>query len=270
MPINLAQQKKEFFIDMIERSTKYADENQIEQHSLPKSVFLHLLPAVIWIIFYIPLIRITNQKGIPTMLIMLITAVFTLLAFELGCLYYLGKKKNGKLSLRGVVLYRQKMPWQQYFLFGVLIAAWMMLTLIVGWELNEFIRKIFFSWIPDWYYLDRGAVGQNTLAVEISMAVLSLLVFGIIGPITEELYFRGYLLPRLSRYGKWAPLLNVILFVLYHFWQLHLLVLSIIGLLPMVYIVWRKRNVYLSIIVHCSTNLIGNIIMGVIQRFPSG
>ena len=201
------------------------------------------------------------------MLIMLITVPFTLFFFELGYLYYLGKKKNGKLSLQGVVLYRKKMPWWQYILFGLPIVAWMMFVVIAGWEINEFLRKIFFSWIPDWYYLSRGSIEQNTPAVEITMVVLSLLLFGIIGPIVEELYFRGYLLPRLSKFGKWAPLLNVVLFILYHFWQLHFLGLSIIALLPMVYIVWWKRNVYLGIIVHCSTNLIGQIIIGVIQRF---
>ncbi len=248
-------------------TTANGNQNQMEQHSLVKSIILHLLPAVIWIIVYIPLARIAIEKGIPTMLIMLITANFTLFSFQLGYLYYLGKKKNGNLSLQGVVLYKEKMPWWQYILLGVPIVAWMMFVLIGGWEINQFLRTLFFSWIPDWYYLSRGSVGQNTPVIEITMAVLSLLIFGIIGPIAEELYFRGYLLPRLSKFGKWAPLLNVVLFNLYHFWQLHLLVLSIIALLPMVYIVWWKRNVYLSIIVHCSINLIGNIIVGVIQRF---
>ena len=253
---------------MIEISkTANANQNHLEQHSLLRSIVLHLLPAVIWIIFYIPLARMANKRGIPTMLIMLIVSAFTLFSFQLGYLYTLGKKRNGKFSLQGIVLYREKMPWRQYILFGVAIIAWQMLVLIAGWEINQFLRKIFFTWIPDWYYLERGTIGQNAPAVEIAMAVLSVLIFGIIGPISEELYFRGYLLPRLSKFGKWAPLLNVVLFNFYHFWQLHLIIISIIALLPMVYIVWWKRNVYLSIIVHCSLNLIGNIIMGVIQRF---
>ena len=37
---------------------------------------------------------------------------------------YLGKKKNGKLSLLGVVLYRERMPCWQYILWGVAIVAW--------------------------------------------------------------------------------------------------------------------------------------------------
>jgi membrane protease YdiL (CAAX protease family) len=247
-------------------STTSTNQNQIEQHSLVKSVILHLLPAVIWIIFYIPLARIASEKGIPTMLVMLITTAFTLLSFQLGYLYYQGKKKNGKLSLQGVVLYREKMPWWQYILLGVPIVAWIMFVFITGSEIIEFFRTNVFSWIPDWYYLSRGSVEQNAPAVEIIMAVLSLLLFGLIGPITEELYFRGYLLPRLSKLGKWAPLLNVVLFVLYHFWQPQFLVIGIIALLPLVYIVWWKRNVYLSIIVHCFINLLGSI-TEIIQRF---
>ena len=42
-----------------------------------------------------------------------------------------------------------------------------------------------------------------------------LLINVILGPVTEELYLRGYLLPRLYRFGIWAPLINISLFSLY-------------------------------------------------------
>ena len=35
---------------------------------------------------------------------------------------------------------------------------------------------------------------------------------GIAVPVVEELYFRGFLLPRLSRLGIWAPILEMALF----------------------------------------------------------
>jgi len=41
----------------------------------------------------------------------------------------------------------------------------------------------------------------------------------ILGPLVEELYFRGYLLPRLHRFGIWAPLINISLFAAYHLWK---------------------------------------------------
>jgi uncharacterized protein len=49
----------------------------------------------------------------------------------------------------------------------------------------------------------------------------------------EELYFRGYLLPRLYRFGIWAPLINISLFSLYHYWTPWGVLSRIVMLLPM-------------------------------------
>lgn len=78
----------------------------------------------------------------------------------------------------------------------------------------------------------------------------------IAGPIVEELYFRGYLLPRIAYLKGFAPLINALLFALYHFWQPYALFTVTLFALPLAYAVWWKRNVYLPIIVHCLTNLI--------------
>lgn len=77
------------------------------------------------------------------------------------------------------------------------------------------------------------------------------------GPMVEELYFRGYLLPRMTRYGRWAPLLNVTLFSLYHFWSPWSFLSRIAGVTPFAYAVWWKRNVYLGMAVHIALNAIG-------------
>ena len=90
------------------------------------------------------------------------------------------------------------------------------------------------------------------------MVVLSF-VMNIAVPIVEELYFRGYLLPRMARWGNWAPLINVVLFSLYHFWLPWETLNRIITLLPIVFVVQWKRNIYLSILVHCLLNTIGSI-----------
>jgi membrane protease YdiL (CAAX protease family) len=82
------------------------------------------------------------------------------------------------------------------------------------------------------------------------------IVNGIAGPIVEEIYFRGYLLPRISRLGAWAPLLNTVLFSLYHFFTPWLNVSRIIGLLPMVYAAWWKKSIYVSMAVHVLGNAI--------------
>lgn len=65
-------------------------------------------------------------------------------------------------------------------------------------------------------------IDQYSRFLLITTAVLGFFFSGLIGPVVEELYFRGFLLPRISRLGRWAPLLNTVLFSLYHFftpWQ---------------------------------------------------
>jgi hypothetical protein len=75
--------------------------------------------------------------------------------------------------------------------------------------------------------------------------------------LVEELYFRGYLLPRIPASRTWAPLVNVILFSLYHFFTPWQNALRIVALVPLVYAVSWKRNIYLSIFTHCLLNTLG-------------
>jgi membrane protease YdiL (CAAX protease family) len=82
------------------------------------------------------------------------------------------------------------------------------------------------------------------------------LINGLVGPIVEELYFRGYLLPRLSRFGRGAAVLNAVLFSLYHFWTPWQNLGRILGLLPWILTVQAKRSLKLSMAVHISVNTI--------------
>jgi membrane protease YdiL (CAAX protease family) len=50
------------------------------------------------------------------------------------------------------------------------------------------------------------------------MIVLQVVSSGLVAPVVEELYFRGYLLPRIDRLGIWAPLIGALLFASQHVW----------------------------------------------------
>ncbi|MFL5688443.1 MAG: CPBP family intramembrane glutamic endopeptidase [Chloroflexota bacterium] len=115
------------------------------------------------------------------------------------------------------------------------------------------------------YLFDRDWVGTNVpdgdrlhgTWVLVAIAVAAV----VFAPIVEELYFRGYLLPRMERMGRWAPLVNVTLFSLYHFWSPWQVMARIVGLGPTVYAVRWKRNVYLGMIVHGALNVISVLIV---------
>ncbi len=93
-----------------------------------------------------------------------------------------------------------------------------------------FIENVFF-WLPEELFLAEDFARYTAAALVITW-VLGFVVNGIAGPMVEEAYFRGYLLPRISRFGVWAPLLNTVLFSIYHFFTPWQIVGRILALLP--------------------------------------
>lgn len=120
---------------------------------------------------------------------------------------------------------------------------------------SDFILNNVFSWIPGWYNFSQDMSMFSKDAIIITMLV-SFFFFTLIGPIVEELYFRGYLLARMKWMGKYAVLLNVALFAVYHFWSPWLIAARIIGMLPLYYVVYKKDSLKLGIIVHCLVNFV--------------
>lgn len=235
----------------------------IEQHSTAESILLHLLPGAIATLVYILTVPIVLGLGYPSIAALYLPMALTLVVVELGYLYYQGRKKNGRLSLKGVVQYREPVVWWQYVVFPLLIVVWGILVTGIISPLDNLVLTRAFGWLPGWYAL------QNLLEVTreyprqtlLVTAFFALLLNGVVGPVVEELYFRGHLLPRISRFGRWAPLINVVLFSFYHFWTPWMFLSRVILLLPMVYLVWWKRNIYLGIVSHCLLNLIGTAVL---------
>ncbi len=121
----------------------------------------------------------------------------------------------------------------------------------------------FFSWLPSAMIFDLG------LSEEFSKPKLLITYAGfflflvIILPTIEELYFRGYLLPRMpAKLKAWTALVHSSLFALYHVWTPWMFFARALGMLPLIYMV-RRKNIVLGIIVHACMNSI-DFIMAVI------
>ena len=237
-------------------------ETSVEQYSLVQSIALHLLPGVLILLFYIVTAPLAEKLGFPSGTALFVAIGAVLIPFELGYLLYQGKKRNGTLSLKGIVLFREPMPWWQYIVLGLPLIFWLgFIFVVVAPPLDKVIIDSLFSWVPDWFFLfgSMDQLAQYSKSALVITAILNLVLNGIAGPVVEELYFRGYLLPRLSRLKGWAALMSVLLFSLYHFFTPWQNVIRIIALIPMVYAVWWKRNIYLGMIVHCVGNTFGAI-----------
>src|SRR5688572_20665613 len=88
-----------------------------EQHSLPRSIALHLLPGILTGAAFFLIAPITQRNGLPSLWAVGIADLLVILPFIYGLLFYEGYKRNGRLSLDGVVLYRERIPWWQCLVF---------------------------------------------------------------------------------------------------------------------------------------------------------
>jgi membrane protease YdiL (CAAX protease family) len=225
-----------------------------EQHSLLQSVVLHLLPGILILTFFVVAAPLAESIGAPSMLGYILAVLLVQIPLQLGLLLYLGRRRNGRLSLQGIVLYREPMPVWQYVVLAAPCVVWLfVITSILFIPLDTYLIESLFSWLPEWFFQMRFMEVLDQYSTPSLVVMLALLwAVAIPGPLVEELYFRGYLLPRISCLGGWAPLINTVLFSLYHFcipWQN---LGRIAGFLPMTYAVWWNKNIYLGIIVHCS------------------
>lgn len=232
--------------------------NQPKQHSTVETISLHLFPGAAGTLVYVLITPSLIASGYPSMLGFLIAAAFTLLPIELGVLMYASRKETGTGSIWGGVRYRDALPKWQYAVIPLGLLIWGFLTQGATPLLDNAIIDALFSWLPDWFFIsDLEQFSSLPRAALMTTFFIGLVLNGIAYPFVEELYFRGYLLPRIERFGKWAPLINTALFSLYHFFSPWQFFSRIIWMLPWVYVAWKKRNIYITIITHCAANTLG-------------
>ncbi len=223
-----------------------------DQHTPGQSVLLHLGPGIVIGVCYFALRPLFQQWGMPSIAALMAAVAVVLIPIELGYLLYLARKRNGNFSLRGIVLYRDRIPVWQYFVWVPVLFVVVGVVFTVMKPVDAALQKSVFAWVPT---LASGlSAGYSSTALIITYAMVA--IFGaVIAPIVEEFYFRGYLLPRMGFAGKWAPALHSLLFALYHVFSPWQFVTRTIGMLPLAYAA-QRRNVYIPTIVHVLVNML--------------
>ena len=225
-------------------------QDQIEKHSTAQSVILHLLPGILVGCFFLLARQPVANLGYPSAIALTLAFALILIPFELGYLFYQGKKKTGRFTLQGIISYRNSIPWWQHlvWVFIIFIAVGAIFTLFK--PVDAFLQGKLFFWIPDINYGLDGNYSRKTLIVTYSMVFIFVAFFA---PLVEELYFRGYLLPRMK--GKFAPLLHSFLFAVQHVLEPWMIITRTLGFIPILFGV-KKKNIYIGIIVHILCNTI--------------
>jgi membrane protease YdiL (CAAX protease family) len=235
--------------------------SKTERHSAWKSVFLHLFPGLLALVVFTLIARPVESMGYPSIMPWLISVSLTIIPFELGYLYYEGRRRNGRPSLDGVILYRQPLKPGQVVLWTVLTFVAVLVMFILSGPVTNYLETVVFAGLPDWFMMDIGVEGGGfSKSALLVLNIASIFVFMIGIPIVEEMYFRGYLLPRLAHLGLWTIPVNAILFSLYHFTTPWGLVFRFLIALPLAYSAYRKQNILPAIIVHFIANSVDVVI----------
>lgn len=236
--------------------------NVQKEMSLLKILGMIFIPSSILTTVYI----ITGglNQTIPSRLLFYFWATLILFPIELGVVLSASKKDYGSYSLKSAFTNHEKMSWWKIFLYGAFLFgfAGMMSATLAPLESSLFapISNKLTQSLPvyfDWNNMEY--LKQFPKDILLLTCVVYFILNVIVGPIIEELFFRGYLTSKISRFGNFAPLIITILFSLYHLWLPFQNLFRIAIFFPAAWIAWKKKNIYISIVFHCLCNLLATV-----------
>jgi membrane protease YdiL (CAAX protease family) len=243
----MAQNKERMFMDNL----KDTYETNL---SIPVIIFLHLFPGIIIVLvaflFSSPIIGI----NFPLYLSLMLSIILGLIPTELLIIKYFAWKIGKKI--KDIILFKEKI-YKKRLPSIIITAIIAILGLVILPNIESKLWGGTFNFIPEWFRIDNLNIAEMKY-LKLTL-VLNLLFNGFFGPLVEEIYFRGFLLPRMKMFGKLAALINVILFSVYHFTTPWAIISRIVATTPLVYSVWANKNIKIGIIVHCSLNIFSGI-----------
>jgi hypothetical protein len=97
---------------------------QVPSHTVWQTLAYHLIPGALLTAVYFAITPLVMGAGYPALAGLFLCILVILVPVELGILIYKGRKQNGRLSLKGVVLNREPIPLWQFFVFVPLLLVW--------------------------------------------------------------------------------------------------------------------------------------------------
>lgn len=235
--------------------TIIVEKKKYEQFDFGRLMFYTFLPAVLILLSYMFMLQFREYIAPFTSFMIIIFVV--LIPVELGIILLHSYQEGKKLNLSSALQRHQKKSIKRMILPALLLAVVAALVFGIVSPLESAITgKYLFGWFPEYAKLADYLNHYQEFSRESLYATLVCYAIGngILGPIVEELYFRGFLLSRMEKYGKLAPLFNAILFSLYHLFSPWEIITRIIGCVLYITYGYKKRNVIFGMLVHCIIN----------------
>jgi membrane protease YdiL (CAAX protease family) len=222
-----------------------------------KTIILHWYPGILITMGFVIFAPFFMQFGFPPQfgsLVAIAVVAVPLMLFHLSRV----KQQENKKNISEVNGLTRKLPISKLILYSIGLVVFAFMVWGATQPIDAIITKKFLSWLPSWYTVqDFSDYAKDKIVITL---ILNLVLNGFLAPYVEELYFRGYLLARMQNFGKYAFVVNTILFSLYHFWQPYVYLTLILSLLPMMWLVQKTKDIRLAILTHSLLNLIGALL----------
>ena len=222
-------------------------------------IVLHLVPGIIVAVFFFILSWILIQRGLTGYLALLITIPACLVPMEIGLMLLWSVRFAGTRSLLDAIRYRQKGTLVEYVVLPLLLfLCWGVMSIAIQ-PFSQYLEDHLSAWLPVWATQEALINGLTNCppTQRFITFLLAVLLSGFVAPIVEELYFRGFLLPRMEHCGWAAPVVNSLLFAIYHFYFPGNMPGIFVAFLPISYVVRIKKDWRIGAIVHSMFNLWG-------------
>ncbi|UCG01054.1 MAG: hypothetical protein JSW11_15730 [Candidatus Heimdallarchaeota archaeon] len=84
--------------------------DHIDQMTIGKSIFLHLFPILLILMFDILAAPIVEALGFPLLLTLILADLLILIPIELAILLYMSKKETNNFNIKGLIPYFKPLP----------------------------------------------------------------------------------------------------------------------------------------------------------------
>jgi len=222
-------------------------------------IALHLFPGIMIGLFYYILAWLFTENGINAYFALMLIIAIVLVPLELGIISFWSKKTTGKWSVASVLDFRKKIGLVENWIYPPFLFICVGIISFAISPLSIRLVSTFTPWVPEWVRTESliHDIATCSSAQRELTLIFGIIFSGMVAPIVEEIYFRGFLLPKMASLGKSAPVLNTLLFAIYHFYNPWNILPIFLVFLPINYVVWIRKNITISIVTHCMINLWG-------------
>lgn len=240
------------------------DWGKTAQLSITQLLLATFIPSAIAFFGFRVILPELVRNGAPIVIAWPSIASVALLGFVLVAIFLLrSEAKQLGISIWARMCFRKLSLKEWAIYIGLLLLA---LIIIMGTQ-GFFIPFVDAVGVPDYmpFWLDPRIDVANTDMAVLSpgfnpqgkyILILLMAVTLFLNILTEELYFRAWILPKLSKYGNWGWVINGTLFAFYHTFQIWLLPSLLIASLAFAFIFYKSQSIWPAFAAHLVMNLL--------------